>query len=202
MNPVPDPHVAIVLAAGGSRRLGRPKQLLTREGETLVHRAVRLASATQPRRSLLICGGHVEEVRSAVADLGVEIIFNDQWQEGLASSLRAAAAALGEGGFPALILGCDQPALEQSHLQRLLAGAAASSSGCATTLHGATRGIPAVVSAAVLGEVRDLHGDRGFRGSLQRLASDSIYLLEAMELLFDLDTQADVEKAIADGLID
>ena len=102
----------------------------------------------------------------------------------------------------ALILGCDQPALEQSHLQRLLAGAAASASGCAATLHGAARGIPAVVSAAVLREAHGLHGDSGLRGALQRLSTDSLYLLEAVELEFDLDTPADVEKAVVNGLLD
>jgi molybdenum cofactor cytidylyltransferase len=202
MNPSSTPHVAIVLAAGGSHRLGRPKQLLRRGGETLVHRAVRLAAATQPRRLLLVIGAHADEVREAVADLRVEILINNEWQEGLASSLRAAVGALGEDGASALILGCDQPALEQIHLQRLLAGAAVSSSGCAATLHGTARGVPAVVSAAVLQEARGVHGDRGLRGSLQQLPSDSLYLLEAVELEFDLDTPADVEKAAADGLID
>ena len=202
MNRPSSPHVAIVLAAGGSRRLGAPKQLLMRGGETLVHRAVRLAAATQPQRLLLVVGAHAEEVREAVADLRVDILTNDEWQEGLASSLRVAVGALGEDDPSALILGCDQPALEQIHLQRLLAGAAASSSGCAATRHASARGVPAVVSAAVLGEARDLQGDSGLRGSLQRLSSDSIFLLEAVEMEFDLDTPADVEKAIIDGLLD
>ncbi|HEX7802572.1 MAG TPA: nucleotidyltransferase family protein [Pseudoxanthomonas sp.] len=201
MNQTPHPHVAIVLAAGGSRRLGAPKQLLKRGGETLVHRAVRLAGATRPRRLLLVVGAYAEEMRAAVADLQVEILVNDGWQEGLASSLRVAVGALDESAS-ALILGCDQPALEQSHLQRLLAGAPASVSGCAATLHGAVPGIPAVVSAAVLRGAHELHGDSGLRGSLQRLSSDSLYLLEAAELELDLDTPSEVEKAVADGLLD
>lgn len=202
MNRPSSPHVAIVLAAGGSRRLGAPKQLLMRGGEMLVHRAVRLAAATQPQRLLLVVGAHADEVREAVTDLHLDILINDEWQEGLASSLRVAVGALGEDDAPALILGCDQPALEQIHLQRLLAGAAASSSGCAATRHASARGVPAVASAAVIGEARDLQGDRGLRDSLQRLPSDAIFLLQAVELEFDLDTPADVEKAIVDGLLD
>jgi molybdenum cofactor cytidylyltransferase len=201
MSEQPNPHVAIVLAAGGSRRLGRSKQLLTREGETLVHRAVRLAAATLPRRLLMVVGAHADQMREAVADLRVEIMVNPDWREGLASSLRAAVGALDERAS-ALILGCDQPALEPIHLQRLLAGAAASSSGCAATLHGTAWGIPAVASAAILRETRGLHGDSGLRGALQKLPSDALYLLQAVELEFDLDTPADVEKAVADGWID
>ncbi len=201
MSREPNPHVALVLAAGGSRRLGRPKQLLTRGGETLVHRAVRMASLTQPQRLILVAGAQADEMRKAVADLRVEILVNNDWQEGLASSLRAVAGTLDENAS-ALILGCDQPALEQSHLQRLLSGAAVSASGCAATLHGTAWGIPAMASAAVLREAHGLQGDSGLRGALQRVPPESIYLLEAIELEFDLDTPADLEKAVAGGLID
>lgn len=194
-------HVAIVLAAGGSSRLGAPKQLLKRGGETLVHRAVRLAGITQPRRLLLVIGAYAEEMRTAVADLQVEVLVNNDWQEGLASSLRVAVGGLDESAS-ALILGCDQPALELGHLQRLLAGAAASASGCAATVHGAASGIPTVLSAAVWRQAHELHGDRGLRGSLQRLSSDTLFLLQAAELEFDLDTPADVGKAVAGGLLD
>lgn len=202
MNQTAHPHVAIVLAAGGSRRLGAPKQLLKRGGETLVHRAVRLAAATQPQRLLLVIGAHASEMREAVANLRVEILVNNDWQEGLASSLRVAASALDESASSALILGCDQPALDQSHLQRLLSGAATSASGCAATLHSAAWGIPTVVCTTIFRDAQGLHGDSGLRGALQRLPSDALYLLEAAELEFDLDTPVDVKKAIADGLID
>lgn len=197
-----DPHVAIVLAAGGSRRLGRAKQLLTREGETLVHRAVRLAAATHPMRLLLVTGAHADPVRGALAGLAVEVLFNADWEEGLASSLRVAASALDTSDASCLILGCDQPALEQDHLQRLLEGAASAPSRCSATSHANAPGIPAVVTAALLKEARNLDGDRGLRASLRRLPAEAIYLLQAPELQFDLDTPADVEKAIIDGLLD
>ena len=197
-----NPHVAIVLAAGGSRRLGRAKQLLTRGGETLVHRAVRLAAATGPMRLLLVTGAYAEQVCDAVADLRIEMLFNEGWQEGLASSLRIAAAALGDSDVPCLILACDQPALEQDHLQRLLEGAASASSRCSATSHDDVPGIPAVVTAELLQEARRLEGDRGLRAALRHLPVESIRLLQAPELQFDLDTPADVEKAINDGLLD
>lgn len=196
-------HVAIVLAAGGSRRLGYPKQLLKRNGEALVHRAVRLALATRPLRTLLVTGGRGDAIRDAVADLGVEVVFNAAWEEGLAGSLRAAALALDGNPAHCLVLGCDQPALQLLHLQALLEGAASSSSGCAATRHGEARGIPVVVNAGMLvDEVRELSGDRGLRAALQRLPRDSIHLLEASELQYDLDTPADVQHAIEAGWVD
>ena len=196
------PHVAVVLAAGGSRRLGRSKQLLTRHGETLVHRAVRMALATQPARVLLIVGGDADAVRAAVADFDVEVVFNADWEEGLASSVRAAAVPLAGNQMPCLLLACDQPALQVSHLRALLDGAAVSKSACAATVHGDALGIPVVVTTAVLAEARELIGDRGLRAVLQRMPRESIHVLDASELQFDVDTEVDVEAAIERGWLD
>ena len=202
MNALPLPHVAVVLAAGGSRRLGQPKQLLKRGGETLVHRAVRLALETQPQRVLLVVGGHAQAVCDAVADLEVEVVMNTGWEEGLASSVRAAALALAGSQVRCLLLACDQPALQHSHLQQLLEGAAVSSSACAATVHGDALGIPVVVSPEMLQQARELVGDRGLRAVLQRLPREALHVLEAGELQFDLDTPDDVQTAIARGWLD
>lgn len=196
------PHVVVVLAAGGSRRLGQPKQLLMREGETLVHRVLRLALETQPMRVLLVVGGHAQAVRDAVTDLDVEVVLNTDWEEGLASSVRVAADALAGSQARCLLLACDQPALQLSHLQQLLEGSAVSASTCAATVHGETMGIPVVVSPVVLAQARELTGDRGLRTILQRLPRDSVHRLEASELQFDLDTPADVQTAIERGWLD
>ena len=195
-------HVVVVLAAGGSRRLGQPKQLLKREGETLVHRVVRLALETQPQRVLLLVGGHAQAVRDAVSGLDVEVVMNVGWEEGLASSVRAAAVALAGNQARCLLLACDQPALQHSHLQQLLEGAAVSASACAATVHGDALGIPVVVSSAVLQQARELVGDRGLRTVLQRLPREFIHRLEASELQFDLDTADDVQTAIGRGWLD
>ena len=202
MSALPLPHVAVVLAAGGSRRLGQPKQLLMRDGETLVHRVLRLALETQPRRVLLVVGGHARAVRDAVTDLDVEVVLNTDWEEGLASSVRAAAVALAGSQASCLLLGCDQPAVQLSHLQQLIEGAAVSASACAATVHGETMGIPVVVSPVVLAQACELTGDRGLRTILQRLPRDSVHRLEASELQFALDTPADVQTAIERGWLD
>ena len=195
-------HVAIVLAAGASRRLGMPKQLLTRDGEALLHRVVRLVAMTRPRRLLVIVGAYREPVAAAVADLAVDVLFNPDWQQGLASSLRCAERALRDNNDPVLVLGCDQPALETDHLRRLLAGAASVASGCAATVHGARLGSPAVIPAAMLQLARELDGDCGLGHYLSDLPDAAVWRLSAPELTFDLDTEADVQTAVDRGLLD
>lgn len=197
-------HDAVVLAAGGSRRLGQPKQLLTRDGETLVHRCVRLAMAIRPRRLLLIVGGYAEAVRGAVRDLPVDILPNPAWEEGLASSLRLAAVTLAsdraEASSACLLLACDQPALEAKHLDALHAGFMAR--GCAATWHGDSRGIPAWVPADLLAQAASLQGDRGLRGLLAARSSERVALLDALELVRDIDTPDDLREARRRGWID
>ncbi len=193
-------HDAVVLAAGGSRRLGQAKQLLTREGETLVHRCVRLAAATTPQRLLLIVGSDADAVVAAVADLPVDIHRNAEWEEGLASSLRLAAGVLADAARPCLLLICDQPALEAAHLQRLREGFAAR--GCAATRHDDSCGVPALVPAELLARASGLAGDRGLRGLLAARGRERIALLDAPELTRDLDTTGDLREARARGWID
>ncbi|MDR0184173.1 nucleotidyltransferase family protein [Lysobacter arvi] len=198
-------HAAVVLAAGGSTRLGRPKQLLTRDGESLVHRAVRLAAATHPARLLVITGAHAQDIAKALQVIAVdhrlELVSNPDWPQGLSTSLAATANALHGSDAPALILACDQPALQAHHLRALLDGAARTASGCAATRHGLHRlGVPAVVGARVLQGARQLRGDTGFGGRLS--AMSDVWTLDAPELALDLDTPADVSAAMARGWLD
>ncbi|HZX78568.1 nucleotidyltransferase family protein [Lysobacter sp.] len=199
-------HAAIVLAAGGSRRLGRPKQLLTRGGETLVHRMVRLALETAPSRLVVVTGAHAMSVEGAIAGLaGVECVRNPQWNEGMASSLRRAAQVLAEARSAeanghVLILACDQPALEAHHLQALLQGAARSPDACVATVHGERLGIPVVVTRSLLASARNLGGDRGLGGRLTALRS--VWRLHAPELALDIDTTQDVAQAVQNGWLD
>lgn len=196
------PHAVIVLAAGGSRRLGRPKQLLKRGGETLVHRTARLAMETGPDRLLVVCGGYAEEVMAAAHDLPIELLINTHWQDGLGSSLRVAASALARHAGPTLILSCDQPALDISHLKGLLDLAQNTPSGCAATAHGERIGIPVVVSASVLRTAHSLRGDHGLGQVLNAFPRDGLAMMTAPELQDDLDTEDDVAAAIAKGWLD
>ena len=195
------PHVAVVLAAGGSTRLGRPKQLLTRDGETLVHRAARLALASGAARVRVIVGAHADDVVAAVRDLPVECLVNPRWNEGLAGSVRVAVDALAAHDHATLLLTCDQPALDLAHVQALLAVARAAPSGSAATRFGDRVGVPAVVAPAVLRAARAVQGDRGLRDVLNA-AGTGVIACDAPVLGVDIDTPEDVAEAVSRGWLD
>jgi molybdenum cofactor cytidylyltransferase len=159
----------VLLAAGASRRLGTPKQLLRLGGEPLVHRAARIALEAGDR--VLVVGGHRwPEVARALEDLPVERLYNPQWEEGMASSLRAAVAALGGPGAAvrgALFLVCDQPRLEASLLSSLLEAHRQDPEALVACLYGGTVGIPALVPRRCFGALAALAGDQGARALLR-----------------------------------
>lgn len=135
-------HAALVLAAGAARRLGRSKQLLTRDGEPLVRRAARIALQTAPRRCVVVVGADADLVMEALRGLDVEIVRHAGWADGMGTSLAALRAHVHEDTTlrRSLILGCDQPALDTPHLRSLLEEADLAASGCATSGYAGVRG--------------------------------------------------------------
>lgn len=198
---VSQPHAVVVLAAGGSTRLGQPKQLLTRDGETLVHRAVRLALETSPAQVLVVVGANREAIAAGVADLQCEVVSNNGWQSGMAGSLHAAGENLGTAVQRVLVLVCDQPALERQHLDALLEGARATETGCAATMHGDALGVPALVPRDWFAAMHAA-GDRGFGARLGHQRAAGIFQLDAAELGTDIDSPEDLAKARQMGWID
>ncbi|HIE5510990.1 TPA: nucleotidyltransferase family protein [Stenotrophomonas maltophilia] len=194
-------HAVVVLAAGGSTRLGQPKQLLTRQGETLVHRVVRLALELAPSQVLVVVGGNAQAVTSSISGLDATPVTNHHWESGLASSLQVAGTHLLPAVTAVMVVACDQPAIEHSHLQALLLGARASASGCAGTRHGNVLGVPAVVPRAWF-NAAGATGDRGFGARLRQLPIDAVHALHAPELGLDIDTPEDLARARLAGWID
>jgi molybdenum cofactor cytidylyltransferase len=161
---------AIVLAAGASRRLGQPKQLLVHEGETLVERAVRLAAEAGADPVLAVLGAHHESIRGVLHMTRAKLILNQKWEEGIASSIHAGIEALNQmapayGG--ALILPCDQPRLTAAHLRGLLDRFAAETEPViVASTYAGVLGIPAVFPSAIFASLLALRGDKGARALL------------------------------------
>jgi len=200
------PHAAVLLAAGGSRRLGRAKQLLTRDGEALVHRSARLLRDTAAAALVVVLGADGDAVEATLADLAtsgdVRCVRNDAWTAGLSGSLRRAGDALAGFEGRVLVATCDHPALDLAHLQALLALARAAPSGCAATRHEAHAGIPAVVPAAWLRAMPINAGDRGLGDRLRALPREDLPVLDGGGASFDVDTPDDVAIAVARGWLD
>lgn len=155
---------AIILAAGASRRLGRPKQLVRLGGESLLRRTVRAALACDP--VLVVLGSQAETMAADLAGLPVIQILNRDWEEGMASSIRAGIRALPAGAEAALFLVCDQIAVDAALVDRLLQARQADPEAVVTCGYGGTRGTPSLFPARCFPQLLELQGDRGARALL------------------------------------
>lgn len=160
---------AVVLAAGASRRLGEPKQLLRLRGQTLVRRAALAALGSRAERVLVVTGAHAERVEAALAGLAVACVRAERWEDGLSASLRAgvSAALARDPEASVLLLLADQPAADAALLDALIARHAAGAEIVASD-YGGEPGVPALFAPRFARELLALAGDRGAKALLLR----------------------------------
>jgi CTP:molybdopterin cytidylyltransferase MocA len=150
-----------ILAAGGSQRLGHPKQLVLHRGQPLVRLAAQCAWQSRAAACSVVVGAHANAVRAGLGGLPVEVIHNADWAEGVASSLRAATAWAVESSCEALLLAlCDQPHLTAKHLDRLIAEYELGARPVASRYAG-KNAVPALFPARYFAYLARLRGDAG-----------------------------------------
>lgn len=183
---------AILLAAGGSSRLGRSKQLIELHGEPLVRRAARLLTEVTPQVSV-VTGARVAQVSEALAGLAVHERHNPRWREGVGGSI-----ALGTGDFEAdtraaLILLCDQYRVDGADLARLVAAWRAAPEHITAARWDDNFGPPVIFPDRFFPALRRLRGDLGARQLLvgQRAR---VHTVDMPNAAFDVDDAADLER--------
>ena len=183
----------VVLAAGASERLGRPKQLLRHRGETLLHRTARLAGAAGLAPLHVVVGYRGREVAAGLGDLGrnVTLVNNPDWSAGMGGSLARGIASLPGTAAAALVLVTDQPHLSRAVLDAILdryRSDAASLVACRYA--SGALGVPALFARQFFPELAALSGDRGARALFTRHAA-SLTTVGFAAGDADIDTPAD-----------
>ena len=156
----------IVLAAGGSTRLGEPKQLLEFDNETLAHAAVRAAHEGGCDVVCLVTGHAQTEVEHAVADLNPILAQNQEWQRGMGSSIRIGLSAVSPVSA-IVLLACDQPAVNGKMIRSLIERYDQTGRAIIASHYSGTLGIPALFDHSCFAELRALADDRGAKAVIQ-----------------------------------
>jgi CTP:molybdopterin cytidylyltransferase MocA len=173
---------ALILAAGASRRLGTPKQIVVLDGETLLDRSIRIASEAGCCPIVVVLGAHETLIRSRCNLHGVQLVSNPRWDEGLGTSLAKGAAKFHDvDGI--VVMTCDMPAVSANHLQELV------SSGLVTSVswYAGQQGTPAYFPKNLLHELRESRGDTGAKKMLS-----SARRIELVGGDLDIDTPEDL----------
>jgi molybdenum cofactor cytidylyltransferase len=186
----------IILAAGVSSRLGRPKQALLYNDKTLLQHAVQAALAANTGPVVVVLGAAAERLQNIITEKDVHIVVNAEWKEGMASSIRCGIKAFAEispGAEGVILMVCDQPFVTPLLLEELVAAYQRTARPVVACGYEATFGPPVFFHHSLFEELLQLKGDVGARGVVRQHA-DAVEVIPFPEGSFDIDTEEDYEQ--------
>jgi molybdenum cofactor cytidylyltransferase len=188
----------LVLAAGGSRRLGEPKQLLPYGSGTLLDHALETARSGGFDQLIVALGGSSEKVHRKVDLSGADVVDNRDFGEGCSSSIAAALSAIDPRAELMVLMLGDQPGVTPATIHALIAGCD-EDTVLAACLYDDGRGHPLAFGRAVFGDLRELHGDKAVWKLMDRRPDDVVEVRVSGPIPRDVDTRADYEAVLAES---
>jgi molybdenum cofactor cytidylyltransferase len=185
----------LVLAAGGSRRLGTSKQLLDYRGRPLLEHVLDVARACPFHQLLCVVGGGSEEIRREVSFDGVQVVDNPHFGEGCSSSIAAALSAVDPTCEVLVLMLGDQPGVGPDTVRALLEGRGEAALAACAYHDG--RGHPLAFDRSLFGELASLHGDKGVWKLTDRLGDQVADVPIAGPIPLDVDTWEDYQAVLA-----
>lgn len=186
---------AIVLAAGMSRRMGTPKQLLRIDGKTVLEHTLEKVRESAVDEIVLVLGYAADAVEKEIPTDGVKVVRNEGYQQGMGTSLRTGIAAVGPETKAALIVLADQPFVQPSTLNSLIEYHGTAQAQIVIPMFRGFRGNPVLLDRSVFPELQELSGDVGCRAifgshteNIRKLAVDDA------GILLDIDSRDDFDK--------
>jgi molybdenum cofactor cytidylyltransferase len=187
---------AVILAAGSSRRLGRPKQLLELEGKPLLQHVIDAAGAADVGEIVVVMGHMADDIAGAVSlPDNAQSVVNPDHATGQASSLRVGLAALGAGIDRAVVVLGDQPRVRADAIRAV----AAAAHPIARAMYAGEPGHPVAFDRSVWAELCRIDGDQGARTLLTTRSGDVRPVELGETPPADVDTEADYLRIVGPG---
>ncbi|HJT74794.1 MAG TPA: nucleotidyltransferase family protein [Chitinophaga sp.] len=192
----------LILGAGNSSRLGQPKQLLEFQGKPLICRMVDEASGTASGPVMIVAGASAVEVKCKLQGTPALIVMNDNWVEGMGSSIATGIKALMEQ-FPDLegviIMVCDQPYVTSVLLRQLIEQHIITRKGIIASTYDNTAGTPVLFHNRYFRALSGLTGQQGAKKILQQ-STDDLALVPFPLGVLDIDTAEDYQRLLTGEL--
>lgn len=165
----------VILAAGASSRLGRPKQLVRKDNQTLIERVLHTAVNTPCFPIMVVLGAYREELIPLLSGWPVQIVENPDWDQGMGTSISCSLQTLIDQ-YPqtesVILLVCDQPYLQTEHLEALITAWESTGSGIIASRYDDILGVPALYASVYFSELAALDGPTGARKLIMKYTND------------------------------
>jgi molybdenum cofactor cytidylyltransferase len=152
---------AVILAAGGSSRMGQPKQLLKFRGTSLLRRAIDIALAVPTEQVIVVLGHAADQLLPECTATNATVVLNDQWMEGVSTSLRGGLATVSSDARGVFIYPADMPLVTPEALRELAHRQQVSGRPAAITDAGGVRGVPVFITRSLFPALMIQEGDVG-----------------------------------------
>jgi molybdenum cofactor cytidylyltransferase len=161
------PIPAVILAAGMSRRLGRPKQLLMVGGKPLIRHVAERALAAGCDGVVVVVGHRAEAIEAVLLGVPVDFVHNPHYAEGMSTSLRAGVAALPSNADGLVVLLSDQPEVDPAAITAVVAARRATGAPVVVTRYGDLQSPPVLFGRETFADLLAISGDEGGRSVVQ-----------------------------------
>ena len=188
----------IILAAGKASRMGKPKQLLTYQGISLISHAVKIALNSICKPVVVVLGAYAEQIKPQIDKFPIQIVENPHWQTGMSSSIRAGITAIKESNskLDAVIIAlADQPLINSAVFNQLIQSYQQTENIIIASAYDDIVGVPALFNQSLFSELMQLQGDKGAK-YLMRKYQNEVLTIKIPEAGIDIDTPDDYEKLL------
>ncbi|MCG2587280.1 nucleotidyltransferase family protein [Rhodohalobacter sulfatireducens] len=188
----------VILAAGSSSRLGRPKQLVEFQNKSLLQHVIDTINPFQFHPSVLVLGANADEIRKSINPKNVTLLHNENWSEGIASSIRLGVSEsikLEKSLDGILFLLSDQPFVNKELIGELLENHANGNQKITACSYKGNVGVPAILSKDFFPHLLELKGDVGAKKIIAQ-NSDNVQSVIFKKGSFDVDTEEDVQELL------
>jgi molybdenum cofactor cytidylyltransferase len=186
----------IILAAGASTRMGTPKQLLSYQGRSFIRHMAEVAIASVCQPIAVVLGANAQQIKPEVSELPVQIVDNQQWAEGMSTSIRVgieALLAVNQNLEAVVIALCDQPFVSSQMVNQIVEAYHFTGKPIIASEYAGTLGVPALFSRLLCSELMALKSTEGAKQLIKRHINE-VFSIPFPDGAIDIDTPNDYEQ--------
>ena len=188
----------VLLAAGMSSRLGRPKQLLAYQGDYLLNHAIKVTKQVNVAATVVIIGAEAELLLNEIKNVDVKVVLNQQFKEGISSSIRCGVQYIQDYDRNIeniIIMVCDQPYVDGAHILKLIACHEATGAKIVASIYSDRKGVPALFNKQLFPELLTLKGDTGAKELIKKYTIETATVFLPLGEI-DIDTEENYNMLI------